>query len=158
MQVVGSGQSSITFSSIPATCTDLEITSCISTALGNDDIYMQFNGDSGLHYDRGFSFGGQTVLNGSDNGIDHLYVGNTGANNICKATFIIIPSYLNTNTQKSIRSLGMSSATGGSAAILSTINAAGSWESTAAINQIVIYLKSAGNTFNSSTIITLRGK
>ena len=47
---LGSAQADITFSTIPATYTDLVIVYTLKAATGSSDIYLRFNGSSASDY------------------------------------------------------------------------------------------------------------
>ena len=149
---VGSGGSaSITFSSIPATYTHLQIrllSKSTNTSATDDGIYFTFNGDTTAKYTRHFLYGtgssagsgGASVLQTFMSLGDTTTQGN-GAN-FFGVTIADILDYANTNKYKTGRGLGGYDANG------SGINwfASGSWQNTAAITSVTMTM--VGGTYN----------
>lgn len=101
-QTLGSAAASVTFSSIPSTYTDLVLVTIFGVTTG-DDLYLQFNGDTGTNYSTTWVGGnGSTATSGrktSDNGIQPR----TPANQPTTVTTIYntnIMNYANTTTYK----------------------------------------------------------
>jgi hypothetical protein len=147
-QTLGAGVSTVTFSAIPQTFTDLVLT-MNGGATTPANVYMQFNGDTTSNYSRttfisnGVSIAAQQgtttyqVLDG------HGYFSTTfGAN---KTTSIM--SYANTNVYKHLITRAN--------AITGNDLLGGNWKSTAAITTIYIFL-SSGNFLEESNF-TLYG-
>jgi hypothetical protein len=139
-QVVGSGgASAITFSSIPATYTDLKVVMSVRTSWGNipDWGSVRFNGDTGNNYSYIFLEGsGSAASSGSaTNNHAEITVGWDGANSTGSTfsnTEMYIPNYASSNAKSFFAdSVEENNAT----AAYSTLNAM-LWNSTAAINSI----------------------
>ena len=143
---LGSAQSTVTFSSISGSYTDLILVyNAISST--DDQNYLQFNGDTGSNYSRTFMSGtGSSAVSGRDTSINKMY----GPFSVSVPTINIaqIQNYSNSTTFKTalIRS---------GAANNSTIATAGLWRSTSAITSILVGTNSG--TFNSGTVFTLYG-
>jgi hypothetical protein len=109
--VGGSGATTVTFSSIPATYTHLQLRwigrqAQANTALG---VYIRINGNTGSNYSRHWLRGsGVTASSAASNSTDRIDIGGTsGANspsNIFGVGIIDILDYTNTNKYKTIRS------------------------------------------------------
>jgi hypothetical protein len=147
---VGAGTSSVSFTSIPSTYTDLVlVASPVVSSAGN--WHIRFNGDTGTNYS-------WTILTGDGSTASSVRYTNTGymrlgyqgypATTAEEMLVFNLMNYANTTTNKTAvyRS---SKASGGVDAIV------GLWRSTAAINQLTI--TSESGTFNSSSTFTLYG-
>lgn len=129
-QTLTSSASSVTFSSIPGTYTDLVLVFAGTSVTGSQNVGIRFNSDSGTNYSRILIYGtGSSALGAKDNSvqaINFLYPGtgqSTGRINIF--------SYSNTTTYKTTLSRFDDSAVVTNAAV-------GLWRSTAAITSITI--------------------
>lgn len=152
---LGSATASVTFSSIPATFTDLVLV--ISGLVSNNTygIWLQANTDTGTNYSWTSLSGNGTAAASTrqssrantENWIGNAATGwsNTTTNNIISHIF----DYANTTTYKTILSRS-NNASGG---VESDVNL---WRSTVAINQIVIGVQSTG-TMSSGTTLKLYG-
>lgn len=147
--VGSSGASSITFSSIPSTFTDLVIK--ISTKCSFDWLLCEFNNSGGTSYDQVYIRGdGSGVLSGTQNDKPAAYATITGQN-VTAHTFgnaeLYIPNYTS-STKKSISGDGVSSANQSAAYLYLTSSL---WNDTAAITQIKLTKSDAGNFDQYST-------
>ncbi len=156
---VGSGGSStITFSSIPATYTHLQIR-CIARSDYANSGYgtMRFNSDSGSNYNAHYLSGNGSSASasamGQYTGMDFLALSQS-ASNIFGAGVIDILDYANTNKYKTVRSLcgGDDNSTNGRIALNS-----GLWMSTSAITSITILSGGGSNTFQQYSQFALYG-
>jgi hypothetical protein len=149
---VGSGGvASITFSSIPATYTHLQIrllSKSTNSSATDDGIYFRFNGDSTAKYTRHFLYGtGSSVGSGGANVLQtFMALGDTttqgnGAN-FFGVTIADILDYANTNKYKTGRGLGGYDANGSGVVWYSS----GSWQNTAAITSVTMTI--VGGTYN----------
>ena len=148
--------SSVTFSSIAGTYTDLIIVSSASLASGAENLRFRFNSDTGSNY----SF---TVLNGSGSGAlstrssNQTYIAadwNGFLTTTTNVTLINIQNYSNTTTNKTalVRSNNAASAASGVDAIV------GLWRSTSAITSITILNSGTGGVnFAAGSMFTLYG-
>ena len=145
----GSGTTSITFSSIPSTYTDL-ILVMNGTASSATNTYVRFNGDTGSNYSVTNLSGNGTSAASSRNANytalqDYFgYYDTTGGVSIMQ-----VMNYSNTTTYKTAFARYNYTTNLAQAGI-------GLWRSTAAINSITV-LTSNTATFPSSTTFTLYG-
>lgn len=140
-QELGSAQSSIVFSSIPSTFTDLYLTLSLRGSLNNPQIghFIRLNNDSGANYSsRRLVGNGSSASSASESGSTSIYGGQapaaTQTSNTFGNTSIYIPNYAGSTT-KSL-SFETTRENNGSAVFTSLI--AGLWSGTAAINRIDI--------------------
>lgn len=147
---LSAGTASVTFSSIPATYTDLVLVMRGTAAsLSTDSIDMQFNGDTGANYSYTVLSGnGSTATSGRGTTTTMiagaLITSSEQVNNIWN-----ILNYSNTTTRKSVLIRGNIPG-----ALVRT--AVGSWRSTSAINAIKLYCDTAQN-FATGCTFTLYG-
>jgi hypothetical protein len=151
-QTLGSTASSITFSSIPATYTDLVLV----LAGGTDAASgwgLRFNSDTGSNYSRTYLTGtGSAASSGRDTNqttADIAYNGILG-NNTNYNSIVNIMNYSNTTTYKTAISRSNNAATG-------VDTNASLWRSTSAITTIEIKTTTAGKIFNIGSTFTLYG-
>lgn len=140
-QELGSAQSSISFTSISSSFTDLMLVLCLRGSLNNPQIghLLRFNNDSGANYlTRALSGNGSSASSFSQTTETYIYTGQAPALTSTGSTFgntsIYIPNYAG-STQKSV-SVDAVRETNGSSTYLA--NFAGLWTSTSAINRIDI--------------------
>lgn len=148
-QTLGSATTSVTFSSIPSTYTDIVAVLNTKTA-SNVSTYMNFNGDTAGNYSftRIYGNGSSAVsdrVGTNMTGIDIQYVG-SGDGNI---TIVNIMNYANTTTYKS--SLTRWNTQGSTGYVGANVNL---WRSTAAISSIVF---SNSVNFSIGSTFTLYG-
>lgn len=140
---LGSASATVSFTSIPATYTDLflVIGGAASSAQG---MFLYFNNDTGANYSRNLLYGDGTSAVASRSA-DHKVLEIGTAISTLTAS---VMNYSNTTTFKTTL------ARGGSAANL-TIAEVGLWRSTAAINRIDV--TTGTGTMNTGTVLTLYG-
>jgi len=136
------GTASVTFSSIPATYTHLQVRAIsrsdrVSSA--GDGMLVQFNSDTGANYSYHYLQGdGTSVTAGADTSVTSMIIPRSGSATqtagIFGATVLDILDYKNTNKYKTIRTLGGNDANG--SGIVSFFS--GSWRNTNAITSITI--------------------
>jgi hypothetical protein len=156
---VGSGGSaSITFSSIPATYTHLQIRGISKTnrADDNDNIKMQFNGDTASNYSHHVLLGtsSSTVAAATANASSILTIAGAANNvaNVFGSGVIDILDYKDTNKYKTVKTLsGYESGSTGFVALQS-----GNWRSTSAITSITL-APNIGSNFNQYSQFALYG-
>lgn len=147
-QTLGTATSTITFSSIPATYTDLIL---ITIGFAGADYYnVQFNSDSGTNYSRTLLFtSGASAESARNSNIAQVY-GTTGTSSTNLGTSIHhINNYSNTTTNKTVIRRG------GLDNTVSPQLEAGLWRSTAAINTIT--LTAGSGNFGIGSTFTLYG-
>ena len=158
--VLGSAQTAITFSSIPATYTNLRISFFTrGTAGTNASILMRFNNDSGSNYDRQSISGVSTSAYGSEGFAQtSIFGGTMGANGSGTqgGGTIFIPGYAVTAFDKiAVNSTyGKWGTSAGSQAYTAQC---GSYRSTSAINRIDLTMDS-GAQWATGSVITLYGE
>jgi hypothetical protein len=147
------GVASITFSSIPQTYRHLQIR--LSSNAGGNDVFYQFNSDTGANYTRHFLYGtGAAAAAGSSLSVDSGsigYVASTANTNIFGAAIMDVLDYTNTSKNTTTRSLTGFDANGSGLIVLYS----GLWLNTAAVSSIVMR-PYAGN-FNQYTSAALYG-
>jgi len=143
-QTLGSSASSVTFTSIPATYTDLIIV-LAGTSSANISYKLQFNGDTGSNYSNTFLYGdGSSAISGRSS--SQTSIGGMGRTGTSQGNGVIqVMNYSNTTTNKT--TIGR-----GSLASQLVISTVGLWRSTSAITSINLAPESgtidAGSTFS----------
>ena len=159
--VGGGGAADITFSSIPATYTHLQIRGIArSTYNGaaneNQFLYMQFNSDTGANYDAHRLIGnGSTASASASNSRSQMIPSWIPTLNSTASVFggsvIDILDYLNTNKYKTVRSIGgLDDNASGVSQLMSNL-----WRSTSAITTIKLFPEA--NNFPQYTQFALYG-
>jgi hypothetical protein len=149
---LGSAASTITFSSIPATYTDLKVV-ITGTSSASEYVAVQFNGDTGTNYSRTALFGdGSAVTSNqttSGNYVrdDALFTNNT---NVAMTSFDVFSYAGSTNKTLLMQGSGDKNGSG----VVSRI--VGLWRNTSAITSIKLY-GAFGANFNTGTTATLYG-
>lgn len=145
---LGSAQTSVTFSSIPQTYTDLVfVLNTNGTSAGSEpNIYI--NNDSNANYNRTYLFGNGSSANaGRNTGITAAVVGSSGSAN--DFTITHFNNYSNTSVYKTV----LASGGGVSNELKFQVTM---WLSTTAITSLVVRAGTGVN-FNSGTTMTLYG-
>jgi len=150
---LGATAATVTFSSIPATYTDLVlVTNATSTSGGSQSISIKVgNGsvDTGANYSATFLYGdGTSALSGRLSSANYLYTGRVTNTNISTG-ITHFQNYSNTTTFKTVLS-------GGRNAAAITINLVNLWRSTSAINIMELGID-GGFSFASGSTFTLYG-
>ena len=151
---LGSAQATITFSSIPATYTDLVLVVNITSASSSGGtLHCQVNSDTGSYYSFTFLGGNGTSasssrLSGTDRMLLTDYVVGLSATDPTMAIGNF-QNYSNTTTYKTMIARG-------SGATTEVDTAVSLWRKTSAINAISIYI-SGSRTMSSGTTATLYG-
>lgn len=152
-QTLGSTASSVTFSSIPSTYTDLVLISSCAVTVTPKDLAVQFNSDTGTNYSRtalygeGTSAGSVRSTNQSIIYLDYYGWITTALGEQINITHIM--NYANSTTFKSVLARSNNASSGVDAVV-------GLWRSTAAINSITILATSSG-VFSANSTFTLYG-
>jgi hypothetical protein len=149
-QTLSTAASSITFSSIPSTYTDLRLV-CVFTGLTTSGIEMRFNGDTATNYSYTYLNGnGTAAASGSGASLAYYPIsGTTSTTTPPIATFTDIFSYAG-STNKTILSTTASDKNGSG---IVEVNV-GLWRSTSAITSITV---GVGENYNVGSIFTLWG-
>ena len=150
-QTLGSAASSVTFSSIAGTYTDLIIVANSTTSVNDRTIKLQFNSDTASNYSYtnilGYSGGAISQRGSAQTSIQWGSSSDTSGSNIY---ILNVQNYANTTTYKTTISRG--NVAGASSTVDSHV---GVWRSTSAITSLLIF-PSTGN-FNTGSTFTLYG-
>jgi hypothetical protein len=150
--------SSITFSSIPATYTHLQIRLSAASST-SQDIFFQLNGDTGNNYTRHYMYGsGSGVAAGNTVPINSGSLGYISANtdtNIFGTAVFDLLDYANTNKYKTSRSLTGYDNNGGGLLVLYS----GLWQNTAAVTSISLFPNNSGlfQTYTKAALYGIKG-
>ena len=148
---LSSAVATITFSSIPATYTDLVVIISAKTTSAAQNLLMRVNSDTGTNYSTtlltgsGTAVGSVKTSNATQGALDNYGYPDTANHNI---TTVNIMNYANTSVYKSWLSRANNAANGSTALV-------GLWRSTSAINAVEIFISS--NTFTAGSTFTLYG-
>lgn len=149
---LGSAATTVTFSSIAATWTDIIAVINSGTSEGSNDCYIRFNNDSGNNYSGTYLYGnGSSAASARGSNM----TGGRYFGGVADATHIFqIMSYSNTNVYKTFL-LASQSTFGGASSVF---RVAGLWQSTSAINRIDFVQTGGGsNEFKTGTTFSLFG-
>ena len=145
---LSAGTATVTFSSIPATYTDLRLIVSGSTS-ASDNTVIRVNGDTASNYSSTYLGGnGTAASSGRFSSQTYAILGYVGSGNQMVEQFDFM-NYSNTTTNKTILCRSSSSTVWVEGSV-------GLWRSTAAINSITILFFSSA-TFNTGTRFTLYG-
>ena len=150
-QTLGSAASTVTFSSIPSTYTDLILIAKAGSTGGANNLYIRFNGDTASNYSGTTltSDGGSATSQRSLN-VTEIILNYYGylSNDLNSAHIINIFNYANTSVNKTLLSRANNAANG-------VALAGGLWRSSAAITSINLF--AGGSTLISGSTFTLYG-
>ena len=148
------GVSSVTFSSIPSTYTDLVIKYSVrdTTAQVYGDLAVRFNGDSGANYPWKFLRGnGSAASSQAGSANTYAYTGSGTGNSSTANTFANGELYIPNYTSSNYKSVSTDNVGENNATLDYTELGASIWNSTAAISSITFYLNSAVSIMQYST-------
>jgi hypothetical protein len=146
---LGSAASSYTFTSIPSTYTDLVLIGSVAANGGNDDVQINFNGDTGTNLSATFLYGnGTTAASARRTSVVNTELDWTGIGTGQGRIAVNIMNYANTTTYKTALARVDFADKGANASVVL-------WRSTAAINSIKILLP--GQLFIAGSTFTLYG-
>ena len=148
---LGSATSSINFSSIPQTYTDLRI---VFTTTSTANMYLSLNGDASSSYSTTNLYGnGTSPSSVSNTSIGYAYT-SAAQTNISYPSMVIVDifSYANSSVYKTILS-SQATDKNGSGIVGSTVSL---WRSTAAVNAIG-FTAYIGGTYQPGTTVTIWG-
>jgi len=150
---VGTATASVTFSSIPATYTDLVIICQTSITSGTEQNKIRFNGDTASNYTA-------TILTGSGSSATSLRTASQtsmqlgyddyNTSSIGMMTIINVQNYANSTTYKTVIARGSNAGTGVSAV-------AGLWRATPAAITSITILTSGGSNYAVGSTFSLYG-
>ena len=148
---LGSAAASVTFSSIPATYTDLVLVAVQGNNQNTDyDVYIRFNSDSGSNYSRtNLSGNGTSAASARTSNNTEIRIGPSLNNTVTSMVTLNVMNYSNTTTNKT--SLLRSGHASGY-----TIAEVALWRNTAAITSIEFTLQ-GGFSFVAGSTFTLYG-
>ena len=166
---VGSPVATITFSSIPATYTHLQIRGIVQTDRGTysvDNMITRFNSDTASNYAWHYISGGYTTTpiveaggGGSATFMYNLYVSTSVPGTTFAGVVMDILDYANTNKFKTVRTLNGFDVNGtaGTGSYGGTVNfMSGLWRSTSAVTSIT-FAPEAGTNFAQYSQFALYG-
>jgi hypothetical protein len=148
---LGSAQSSVTFSSISGTYTDLVLVAAPKLSSGAGNMQCQFNSDTGSNYSMTELGGtGSAAFSSRASNLTSVRLTYYGyvENNNNQNTIIQIQNYSNATTYKTLLARSNNAANGTGATV-------GLWRSTSAITSVVLSLDAS--TFASGSTFTLYG-
>ena len=147
---LGSATNDVTFSSIPATYTDIVVICYAKVTTGSADLWFNFNSDTGSNYSITFLSGSASTIQSVRNtNATKMSVTNYGYLQTDFGAYIInIQNYSNTTTYKSSLARANTTTNGLAAG-------AGIWRNTAAISTIKI--SPSENNFATGSTFTLYG-
>ena len=152
-QTLTSTQSTVTFSSIPGTYTDLVLViNPISNTTSGSYPYLRFNSDSGTNYSRSMvgGTGSAAQTDRSANSSEgYIIYGNQVTTNAAFNAIVNIQSYSSANIYKTFLSRTNNTSDWGVEQLV------GLWRSASAITSITLYCGS--NSFVSGSVFTLYG-
>ncbi len=148
---LGSAATSITFSSIPQTYTDLRLV-LVGTTTVADAIFLRYNGDTGTNYSRTVLQGdGSTAASSRQTSENLIYLTRTNLDTTLPQLFEIdIFSYAGSTNKTCL--VASSQDKNGSGVVVREV---GLWRNTSAINEVS--LNSFSSTFKVGTTATLYG-
>lgn len=154
-QTLASGASSVTFSSIPQTYTNLKLLTSTVTSVGSGvaPIDLTFNGDSGVHYFYNIITNafGTSVTGNSNNATETTFaiMGDAGDTNAsASANEITVMNYSGSTFGKAMTGVCSSTTQG-------VYRTAGLWVQTAAVTSVTLSLGTG--TFSTGSVFSLYG-
>lgn len=153
---LGSANSTITFSSIPSTYTDLKLVFTNTVSVAGSNYILRFNSDTASNYSLTYLDGnGTSASSGRNTSQTYIYLTTSISPSTTIPAFITcdVFSYANTSVYKtSLINISLDKNGSGN-----TTSMVGLWRSTSAINSITLFVSSTPNTFNAGTTATLYG-
>jgi hypothetical protein len=149
-KTLGSATGSLTFSTIPATYTDLVLIANYTTTTANLDVRFQVNGDTGSNYSNTYLLGNGSSA-GSGRSSNATYVGeyfSVGTSTNGNISILNVMNYANTTTNKTILHRVSSAEKELSANVAL-------WRSTSAITSITLFTNTSS--FTAGSTFTLYG-
>jgi len=153
-QTLASAAASITFSSIPATYTDLRFTLLINTTTtGSEGIRLQYNNDTGTNYSDTYLSGtGSSAVSGRDTSASYIILHYAGTSTTIPTFYFgDVFSYAGSTFKTALT--GSSEDKNGSGNVTRNV---GLWRSTSAITTLKLG-NAGGGDFNAGTTATLYG-
>jgi len=151
---LGSAASTITFSSIPATYTDLRVVLLVTrTSVDQRSPYLTFNNDTGTNYSFTYVNGyGVSAISGRSTSVAYINLAFNGTDLTIPVFYTVdVLSYAG-STNKTVLTTGSEDKNGGNNSVHRLV---GLWRNTAAITRID--LTSNTGTFSTGTTATLYG-
>jgi hypothetical protein len=147
---LGSAATSITFSGIASSWTDIKVILTLNPATGTRP-YLQFNSDSGSNYSRTYLYGdGSAASSGNNTSMTSLSASVADASVPSLWTYDLF-SYAGSTKKTILSSVSLDS--NGSGYVIRGVHL---WNSTSAINNIYIF-STVSNSFAAGTTATLYG-
>lgn len=157
--VSGSSTTTVTFSSISSTYTDLFIVFSGSFSAGDTSLVIRFNGDTGSNYSYTLLEGnGSSASSTRGTSTDKIYLSalavSIGSGTNISTQTINVMNYANTTTYKT--AIGRVNTASNSTSYLGTSAGVGLWRNTAAINSVSL-IAGGGYTITAGSTFTLYG-
>jgi hypothetical protein len=150
-QTVSVASLSVTFSSIPATYTDLVLVASITASTGGiDSLNMQFNADTASNYSTTIITGNGTSASSGRLAAYTAIIGSTIISSEITTNIFHINNYANTTTYKTVLSRGNTTSS-------LVRQGVGLWRSTAAITSILLRADTVTTTIAAGSTFTLYG-
>jgi len=150
---LGSAASTITFSSIPATYTDLKIVFTGTATASGDDLLLRFNGDTGTNYSvTALQGNGATASSFRSTSIAFVYLAGSASMSTTIPTFSEVDIFSYAGSTNKTLLAQYSGDFNGSGVTNKTV---GLWRNTAAITSVSLLL--LATTFKVNTTATLYG-
>jgi hypothetical protein len=152
---VGTAQSTLSFTSIPATYTHLQIRGFTLGSVTAQDVKLQFNSDTATNYSIHYLQGsGSAASSAGLASQSYIEIGLTGTTANPSVFVTDILDYGNTNKKKTVRSLSGYDSNGSGYVNLFS----GYWNSTTAISTITLTAYSGNfNTYSSFALYGIKG-
>ena len=147
---LSSATSTITFSSIPATYTDLVFVLTFTTTTASQDTNLQFNGDTATNYSRTVLSGsGAAVSSARQSSVAQIQIGNNNFSSTTIPQMISINVFSYAGSTNKTASCVISADTNGSGAVERSV---GLWRSTSAITSMSLISTGSFATGTSATL------
>jgi len=158
---LSSAQSSVTFSSISGSFTDLVVVVQAGSTNTNKNLVGRLNGDTGSNYSITFLRGTGAAASSSRAPNETLLSFTEGGdldNTLSNVTIINFMNYSNTTTYKTVLSRANNAeGSGSTASPYGTSLCVNMWRNTSAITSIEIFVKGTSQTFLANSTFTLYG-
>lgn len=153
---LGGNQSTIVFSSIPTTYTDLRLIVVGTTNDSNANFALRLNGDTGANYGYASVFGNGSSANSfSSTNNTGMFIGAVGTGNSTTIpTLLIVDIFSYTGSTRKTVLAGNSFDNNSTGETTRTVSL---WKNTSAINSVTLYTAGSTTTFKANTTATLYG-
>ena len=148
---LGSANSTITFSTIPATYTDLRLVLVFTTSISGANVFFRFNGDTGSNYSyTSIAGSGSTATSSRNTGANRIQTDTNSSTTIPHFETVDVFSYAGSTNKTALMTAQEDD--NGSGYVTSAV---GLWRNTAAITSMTAFCNGAN--FSIGTTATLYG-